>query len=211
MKKVVVYCFALLLMTFLSCQKEAINNEETEIAKEEITQKGGASASNELGNELVILYPEGTTEAEKILLRAEYEILEYKRCECADPNLELWVFSKRQANGGGLEDKRATAKSDEEIEGAEYNPNIKISDNLFVDFGGFATADEGLLKRVASNQGVTVAVLDTGIMYDYEGFTGPFLYNSDQNSCSSNGYNELFGWNFVEDTNNPYDNHYGMH
>jgi hypothetical protein len=211
MKKVVVYCFALLLMTFVSCQKEAINTEETEIAKEEITQKGGTSSANEIGNELVILYPDGTTEAEKIIKRAEYNIEEIKKCECADPNLELWVFSKNEAGGGGLEDKRATAKADEEIEGAEFNPNIKINENMFVDFGGIASTDEGIIKRVASNQGVTVAVLDTGIMYDYEGFTTPFLYNSDQNGCSNNGYNELFGWNFVEDNNNPYDNHNGRH
>ncbi|MBC8757594.1 S8 family serine peptidase [Kordia sp. YSTF-M3] len=211
MKKVVVYCFALLLMTFVSCQKEAINTEETEIAKEEITQKGGASSANEVGNELVILYPEGTTEAEKIIKRAQYNILEYKKCECADPNLELWVFSKQQSSGGGLEEKKATAKSDEEIEGAELNPNIKISETMFVDFAGIASTDDGLLKRVATNQGVTVAVLDTGIMYDYEGFTQPFLYNSDQNGCNNNGYTELFGWNFVRDNNNPYDDHQGRH
>lgn len=210
MKKVLVNCFVLLLMTFVSCQKENINNE-TEIAKEEITQKGGANATNEIDNELVILYPDGTTEAEKIIKRAQYNILEYKKCECADPNLELWVFSREQSAGGGLEEKSVVIGDDREIEDVEYNPTIKISENLFVDFGGFASADEGVLKRVAANQGVTVAVLDTGIMYDYEGFTQPFLYNSDQNGCSSNGYNELFGWNFVRDNNNPYDDHYGRH
>lgn len=211
MKKVIVYCFALLLMTFVSCQKEAINTEETEIAKEEITQKGGASVTNEQGNELVILYPDGTTEAEKILKRAEYQIQEFKKCECADPNLELWIFSKGQTAGGGLEERKGTAKADEEIEGVEFNPNIKISENMFVDFGGIASPEDGVLKRVATNQGVTVAVLDTGVMYDYEGFTAPFLYNSDQNGCYNNGYNELFGWNFVRDNNNPYDDHQGRH
>ena len=202
---------ALLLITLISCQKETLNPEETEIAKEEITQKGGAQGANEEGNELVILYPDGTTEAEKILKRAEYQIQEFKKCECADPNLELWIFSKGQTAGGGLEEKKATAKSDEEIEGAEYNPSIRISEEMFVDYGSVASTDEGVLKRVASNQGVTVAVLDTGIMYDYEGFTQPFLYNSSQNACSNNGQDELFGWNFVTDDNNPYDNHYGRH
>lgn len=211
MKKVLVNCCALLLMTLVGCQKETINNEETEIAKEKITQKGGASASADLGNELVILYPDGTTEAEKILKRAEYTIEEYKKCECADPNLELWVFSKREARGGGLEGKKITAKADEEIEGAEFNPTIKIQEEMFVDYGGIASVDQGLPKRVASNQGITVAVLDTGIMYDYEGFTTPFLYNSDQNGCYNNGQTELFGWNFVRDNNNPYDDHQGRH
>ena len=212
MKKVFLNCFALLLMSLISCQKEALNSEETEIAKEEITQKGGANASSDdIGNELVILYPDGTTEAEKILKRAEYNIEEFKKCECADPNLELWIFSKREAGDGGLEGKKITAKSDEEIEGVEFNPNIKIHENIFVDFVGIGNTADGVIKRVASNQGVTVAVLDTGIMYDYGGFTAPFLYNSDQNGCSDNGYDELFGWNFVENDNNPYDNHQGRH
>jgi len=212
MKKVLFNCFALLLMTLISCQKETLNLEETEVAKEEITQKGGANTSNtDVGNELVILYPDGTTEAEKILKRAEYNILEFKKCECADPNLELWIFSKGEAGNGGLEGKKVTAKSDEEIEGAEYNPNIKIHESTFVDFGGIGSTDEGVIKRVASNQGVTVAVLDTGVQYDYEGFTAPFLYNSDQSGCTDNGYTELFGWNFVSENNNPYDNHQGRH
>ncbi|AXG68588.1 cell wall-associated protease [Kordia sp. SMS9] len=213
MKKVVIYCIALLLTMIVSCQKETLDQEETNIAKEtENFQKGG-NAAGEIGNELVILYPDGTTEAEKILKRAEYNVLDYKTCKCADPNLELWIFEedKNPSGGGGLEEKKGVIKGDEEIEGTEYNPNIKIYEDVFVDFGGVGITDDGLLKRVSANQGVTVAVLDTGIMYDYPGFTGSFLYNSSQNACTDNGYNELFGWNFVDQDNNPYDNHSGRH
>ena len=214
MKKVLVNCCALLLMTFMGCQKETINTEETakKPTKEIEIEKGrNNSYANDQGNELVILYPEGTTEAEKILKRAEYTIEEYKKCECADPNLELWVFGRNEAGGGGLEEKKEAARADEEIEGAEFNPNIKIQEEMFVDYGAVANVNQGLPKRVASNQGITVAVLDTGIMYDYGGFTTPFLYNSTNDACTSNGYNELFGWNFVEDTNNPYDDYPGRH
>lgn len=214
MKRVIVYCFALLLMSIVSCQKEALDQEETEIAKDtQNTQKAGNAAEGS-GNELIILYPDGTTEAEKVLKRAEYNVLEHKKCECADPNLELWIFEEDDKNptgGGGLEEKKGVIKGDEEIEGAEYNPDIKIHEDIFVDFGGIGDTNDGLLKRVASNQGVTVAVLDTGVMYDYPGFTSPFLYNSDGDSCANNGYNELFGWNFVDENNNPYDNHRGRH
>ena len=201
------------MTTLVACHEETLNQEKTEFAKEtQLTIKGGSNtAENTEGNELVILYPDGTTEAEKVLKRAEYNIESYKKCECADPHLELWIFSKSEASGGGLEDKKATARADEEIEGAEYNPNIRIQEEFFVDYGGFGSTDDALLKRVASNQGVTVAVLDTGIMYDYEGFTQSFLYNSSNDACTDNGYQELFGWNFVDENNNPYDNHYGRH
>ena len=217
MKKVLVSCIALLCIILYGCQTESLNLDETAKTKEKdkLYERSGAygeySASNSVGNELIILYPEGTTEAEKALKRLEYEVQDYKKCECADPNLELWIFSKGEAVGGGLEDKKATAKLDDGLEGAEYNPNIRISEDLFVDVGGIASTNEGVLKRVSANQGVTVAVLDTGVMYDYPEFTSPFLYNSDQDACNNNGYTELFGWNFVDDNNNPYDDHYGRH
>ncbi len=214
MKKVLVYCIALLCFVLYSCQTESLNIDETaKTTKDsEIIQKGGGSSvSNSQGNELIILYPEGTTEAEKILKRQEYNINEFKKCECATPNLELWIVEKGEAANGGLEEKKGTAKADEEIEGAEFNPNIKIQEDMFIDFGGIATSDEGLIKRVGVNQGVTIAVLDTGIMYDYPGFTTPFLYNSSEDACYNNGQTELFGWNFVDNNNNPYDSHYGRH
>ncbi|WP_420570894.1 S8 family serine peptidase [Kordia sp.] len=214
MKKVIVYCFALLLMTLVGCQKETLHLEETEIAKEtEITQKGGASnTADTRGNELVILYEDGTTEAEKVLKRAEHNVESYKKCECADPNLELWIFSKGEVSGdGGLEEKKHVIRSGGGVEGADYNPNIKIQDDVFIDFGGFGSTEDALLKRVSANQGVTVAILDTGVMYDYPGFSSPFLYNSGQDACSNNGYDDMFGWNFVDEDNNPYDNHTGRH
>jgi len=214
MKKVIVYCVALLLMSIVGCQKESLHLEETETAKEEITQKGGGlNETPEISNQLVIQYPEGTTEAEKIIKRAEYNIESYEKCACADPNLELWVFEdvKNPYSGGNIETKRAEAESDDGLEGADYNPNIKIQEDLFVDYGGIGSIDDGLLNKVSTNQGVTVAVLDTGVMYDYPGFTSPFLYNSGQDGCSDNGYNDLFGWNFVDKNNNPYDNHRGRH
>ncbi|MFK7748721.1 MAG: S8 family serine peptidase [Kordia sp.] len=213
MKKVIVYCFALVLMTFVGCQKEELHLEETATATKEITQKGGyETTSNAQSNELVILYPEGTSEAEKELKRAEYNVESYKKCECADPNLELWSFGKEEVrNGGGIETKRQSTQADEEIEGSEYNPNIKIQEDLFVEFGGTASTSDGIQKRVAANQGVTIAVLDTGVDYNYEGFINPFLYNSSTDGCNNNGYQEEFGWNFVDNDNNPFDNHYGRH
>ncbi|MEM6719279.1 MAG: S8 family serine peptidase [Bacteroidota bacterium] len=215
MKKVIVYCFAFLLTIAVGCQKETLDSTETEIAKDLTNhQKSGfPDNADEVSNELIILYPEGTTEAEKILKRAEYNVLDYKTCECAEPRLELWIFEKASptGNGSGIEDKKVTAKADEEIEGAEYNPEIKIQEDQFIDFAGVGNTQDGILKRVAANQGVTIAVLDTGIMYDYSGFTEPFLYNSSTGACSSNGYQEEFGWNFVNQDNNPYDTHYGRH
>ena len=100
MKKVLVSCIALLCIILYGCQTESLNLDETAktIEKEKIDQKSGDNpeygASNSEGNELIILYPEGTTEAEKALKRLEYEVEDYKECKCGVPNLELWIFNK---------------------------------------------------------------------------------------------------------------------
>jgi len=213
MNKVIVYCFSFFLLILTGCQKETLHIEETHIAKEtENTQKSGYSnAVNTQGNELIILYPKGTKESEKALKRAQYNVLEYKKCECAEPNLELWIFDTDKTKGGGVEEKSATAKVDEEIEDVAYNAIITIAEDQFIDQGVTASIAVGLPHRVAVNSGFTVAVLDTGIMYDYPEFASPFLYNSSENGCMNNGYQEELGWNFVDDNNNPYDNHSGRH
>jgi len=203
MKKVIVYCFAFLLLATVGCQKEALNSEETEILQKTFTNPN---------NELVIQYPVGTTEAQKILKRAEYNIQSYKKCECADPTLELWIFELgKLPNGGGIEEKKAVIRGDEEVEGVDFNTEIKIQDDIFVLSGGVGNVGDGLQKQVSVNQGVTIAVLDTGIDYNYNGFPERFLYNSNDTACNDNGYDELFGWNFVDENNNPFDNHYGRH
>lgn len=209
MKKTAFFGAILLVLTIFGCQKEEIALEE--VQETATTARAGLTDTS---NELIILYPDGTTETEKQNLRSQHGVIEYKNCKCADENLELWIFGSSGKGGGegvDIEDKRAGAKADEEIEGVDFNPTIKISELEFIETGRVGDINDALQKRVSQNLGVTVAVLDTGIEYDYQGFTSPFLFNSEPNNCTDNGYEELFGWNFVAGNNNPYDDHSGRH
>ena len=199
-----------IVLLFFCCETENIINDETSYD----TTTTSAAKGTSLGNgkkELVISYPDGTTEAEKQLKRAEYGVTNYKKCDCADDNLELWIFSGGVSGNINIEEKRETAKADEDLEGADLNPIIQILPDQFISSPSSGAVEDALNKITNDNTNITVAVLDTGIDYTYSGFSNSSLYNSQLDGCSSNGYTDRFGWNFVDNNNNPYDNHPGLH
>ncbi|OUR98139.1 hypothetical protein A9Q86_13850 [Flavobacteriales bacterium 33_180_T64] len=199
-----------ILVTIWSCEKENIIEKDVNNSESESTFL--RNASNNSSNELVILYPDGTTDFEKQQKRIEYGVSDYKQCKCAEENLELWIFNNNNTNDINIEEKKETATVDEEIEGVDLNPIISIPQDQFViNFNTAGILDVALTKIVDSNQGLTIAVLDTGINYHYEGFSDNFLYNSSEDACIDNNSEELFGWNFVDNNNNPFDNHSSMH
>lgn len=215
MKRVLVSCFVLIIMIIFGCQKESIVQEETAkspVKKIEQQAAKGTYSPSAQKNELVIVYPEGTTEHEKQQKRIEYGVQDYKLCECADQRIELWIFAE-DIPFAELEGKKVLGNSDDDLDGSEFNPNMKIQEDAFVGVGPVLSSDFGVNLQKSSNQGIVIAVLDTGLMYDYPEFvnTDPFLYSGAPDACNSNGYTELFGWNFVENNNNPYDDYYGKH
>lgn len=210
MKNILRLLSVLILLTICSCEKETITEEDIDNTKNESPQYRGGYQNE--SNELVILYPEGTTNLEKQQKRNEYGVSEYKQCKCADENLELWLFEGSNSSNINIEEKKETAKVDEEIEGVDLNPIISIPQDQFAfNFDAVGVLDNTITKVVDFNEGITIAVLDTGINYHYEGFSDVFLYNSNEEACMDNNSEELFGWNFVENNNNPFDNHASMH
>jgi len=213
MKKLyVILTMALVMMT--GCEKKDINFVET--PQKENTDIANFNGSGSLGypnNQIVIQYDPLLTEAEKQLLRDQYGVATFKKCTCADPTLELWVFTlDRNGNlpgGGDLEETVAGAKEETELEGAEVNPTFQhMGQKLNASFG-LEDMTVATASVVSSNQNVTIAVLDTGVDYNYFGFENPFLYNSQagQNPCYDNGMADVFGWDFVNEDNNPFDDY----
>ncbi|WP_299272391.1 S8 family serine peptidase [uncultured Psychroserpens sp.] len=210
MKSILRFLSALALIVIWSCEKETISEENIHSEKNRVSNHRNGNSTG--GNELIILYPEGTTNFEKQQKRIEYGVTEYKQCKCADENLELWIFDESNTNNINIEEKKETAKVDEEIEGTDLNPVISIPhDQLAFNFNSFGVLDDAVTKVVALNQSITIAVLDTGINYHYDGFSNSFLYNASEDACIDNNSEELFGWNFVENNNDPFDNHLSMH
>ncbi len=203
---------ACLLIGLVSCETETIetNDQLIEIPTNQIQERGGGVAEYP-SNEMVIQYDPLLSEAERQQMRDEYGVISYKNCSCADPTLELWIFSTDPHNGGdgSIEEKVFGAKDDTGLEGVDFNPKIQHQGLKLQSLFGVDDLGIAFNKMVPSNDAVTIAVLDTGVDYNYFGFENSFLYNSQasQNNCADNGMEDYFGWDFVNEDNNPFDDY----
>ena len=171
-----------------------------------------SSASDYEYSEIIIRYKGDVSEQERTAIRERHEVISYKKCNCADQSLELWRFQTDKDLGPigeedwilDIERRRAQAKADPGLEGTDFNFMVTVDDDINDDPASEEIPDD---KIVSSNTGVTVAVLDTGLDYEYEGFKRPFIYNSV--ASGTNGidgdYMDTFGWDLVNQDNNPAD------
>ena len=200
----------LVLISLVGCQKDAIdiNEELTDpgLLQPSTETKGGTAYPSD---QMIIQFQSFMTPAQKQNLRDQYGVTSYKTCECADPNLELWIFSGTDNGMGTIEERVHTAKGNSGVEGADFNPKIIHGGTAFQPSFGQGDLSVGQSMTVTNNQNVTIAVLDTGVDYSYFGFDQPFLYNSAYNdyACDDYGMQDYFGWDFVNQDNDPYDNH----
>ncbi|MEX0272845.1 MAG: S8 family serine peptidase [Flavobacteriaceae bacterium] len=209
MRKITLGMVSLALLA-LGCDIEDTANESLKNGVQEINLTGSYGDAATLNREVVVYYKDGTTAQEKEAIRMAYGIEDIKTCTCADEHLELWKFGE-DVPQGEIEEIIGTAQTEHDLEGTSFNKVFKLDENDIDAFSQINDPHLGLNLRVTENTGVTIAVLDTGIMYDYEGFTAPLLYNSTIGSGSGGGQQPLFGWNFVEGNNNPYDDYHGKH
>ncbi len=209
----------LLLLCMVSCHKEPI--EEYTLDSKEISSINNNNttfnADNKLkqapNQEMIVKYDAGTTENQKQILRNQYQVISTKTCECADPTLELWIVPGAGNGVPTIEDRIHGAKSSSGIEESEGNPDFSITPSTTSMTFGNPDLTIALTKIVPVNNNVTIAVMDTGIAYDYFGFNAPFLYNSSNNPkpCLEDGMQDYFGWDFVNQDNDPFDDHYNSH
>ena len=197
---------ALCCLFLASCQKQDLPTKN-DTNSQVVTQKGGFAGAS---NQMVVRYDASLTEAQKQLMRDAYGVYDYKQCPCADPTLEMWIFdSSYNPSGLDLEEKVIVAKEDSDLEGADFNPVFEHGGQKLATSFGAPDSAMALSKMVANNTNVTIAVLDTGVDYNYFGFEEPFLYNNQENSdeCDANGQPDYYGWDFVNQDNDPYDDY----
>ena len=200
----------IVLIIFTGCQNPIQDNE---ILTDSFTQEfeNPSKVSSTGSNQIIINYDESLTETERQALRNQYGVTDYKTCKCADPNLELWVFQGGVDTGAIIEEVTASANGDSGIEDAGFNPKVDLIGTT--NQVAFGPADVNFARQqvVPVNQNVTIAVLDTGIDYNYPGFDSPVIYNNSLNpdACIENGMQDYYGWDFVNQDNDPYDEGYG--
>ncbi|WP_452597820.1 S8 family serine peptidase [Pontimicrobium sp. MEBiC01747] len=201
--KLTIMCFVLLLLACCSDELTEESNEST--LKNNMLNKKSKLGKNV--REFIVHYNIGTTNLQKEALRNMYEVQSYKQCSCQDDTLELWRFAQ-DLTESQLEEKKSTASDDPDLDGASLNNGVQLPNNYFGSAILDGDIDQALNLQVESNENITVAILDTGVNYIAGGFTEPFLYNNSANKqCEATNSKDLYGWDFVNEDNDPFDDH----
>lgn len=204
--------------------KKDFENKQLNENTSNLTAKGTNSFNTVYStNSLVIKFESGVSDADKIFLRDYYEVLSYQLCEyCADHEIELWTFH----DGIDIEPKKITI---DDPSGGMHLPIYPYSYVEYVDYEfdfqiastNTETKSSSGLNNLSSNgyqsyikdtnDGVTIAVFDTGINPSAGGsspiFQNHFLYNA-----SNDGIPGIYsGWDFVNHDNDCSDDNIGLH
>ncbi|MEW7279478.1 S8 family serine peptidase [Aquimarina sp. 2201CG1-2-11] len=193
-------CFLLMCMGCTQEEEALLEESSGTSVLEESEMKDGECATETIKNQLVVKYKRDWLHRRREI-RAKYNVIKVKRCECADKTLELWTFADEE-NGVPLdiEERKAVAADDPGLEGVDHNFVTATTGTQSFYNGG--TPLSGIFKTGMISGGVVdvnIAILDTGIQFDYIGFDKPFLYNSLANgsSCQDGKDTEISGWDFV--------------
>ena len=178
-------------------------------------------------DQLVVQFKTGTPEPVKQDLRDSLGAVLIDTCACN--RLELWQMGDNVIADGdtlssfggsiGIQERIKGAQATGTIDGVDYNKfnynQLKEgvnTMNLPFDVNPFGT-DPG------SDTAILVAILDTGIDLDHEILSQYIIRNNDEeqesNELDDDGnclVDDWFGWNYVDDNNNPDDDHsHGTH
>jgi hypothetical protein len=199
------------VVLLFSCTNEVqvneINQKETDannlgVSNKKINPYGTVRSSNSL----VVRFVEGLTESDKQNLRSFYGVTIFQLCDhCANNAIELWTFN----NGVNLEPKKMTIESNVgSISNVDYQFTFQSSTSNssnpipINDYHSYIKSE---------NDGITIAVLDSGInpnpSFDETIFEPQFLYNA-----SSDGIAGIdSGWDFANHDNDCFDDNFGLH
>lgn len=202
------------IFLYIGCTpEEDIRTPLEETSKDAIFYKEekalGDCETKPIENQLVIKYGINSLD-KKREIRKKYKIKGFKTCSCADETLELWYFgTDKLGNPIDIEEKKQSASVDPDLEGVNNNFMLNTTGT-----DGYYSSGTPLSNVFATHlitgvpNGVGIAILDTGLQFDYLGFNTPFLYNSLSNgsACNDEGEMEISGWDFINQDHVPNDN-----
>lgn len=212
--------FLAIAVLLFSCTNDA---QEIEANGASITAKATNSLNTVYStNSLVIKYADGINDTQKQILRNYYEVLSYEICDhCDDNAIELWIFQ----NGIDIEPKKTTIDDGPPAPPAgpgnlPTQPITKVDYQFdFLVDSSSSTLNTSINSNIINgyqqyikdtNEGVTIAVFDTGINPSIDGgsiFQNQFLYNA-----SNDGIPGIYsGWDFVNHDNDCFDDNPGVH
>ncbi len=205
--KAVIY---LVIFTLLGCSidsEEFVTESETTTLLNKATSQSSQSAQNTpeplsySETELVIKFIPELNADEKQIIRQSHDVIKYETCSCSNEDIEVWHFNP----GPNIKSRLGEAEADPDLEGSELQYYITSAPNLFNSNNSSIIK---LRKKVKRNDGgVVIAIIDSGVDYNYEGFTMPFLYDTsgEENCSDSPSQQNISGWDFVNDDNDVFD------
>ncbi len=208
MKKSIVLIMGLCLFAVLGCTTDEENIVEKDIVKSTLKIASSVPVPEIIKDQVVIQFKaDNLNEEEKNQIRDRcknkynFDIKKIETCDCDNDGIELWTIDTTFPDFIGVEDLVRNLKdssSTDDMDG-DLQFSIKILNNDMRKGEHFYTIAQKTVAR-NQNEAVNIAILDTGIDYDY--LSEPVLYNSrDTNGCKD----EISGWDFVNSDNDPRD------
>lgn len=170
-------------------------------------------------NQLVVQFKPGVNDADKQDLRDSLGVDNFESCMC--DQLELWnllptvpfnpgAAPSSQGPSIGINERKTLASASSRVDGVDLNKyNWNDLQTPVIDT---MPAPINTVPGVEGGSGrAQLAIMDTGVDYEH-----PYLqhllaqeYEEDNNNCLPM---DTIGWNFVDENNNPWDNHrHGTH
>ncbi len=216
----------LFLFLFISCTTDydTLSHEDSieNVELKKTAYKGGkieledATEPKRVDNQLVVRFrkPYSYENSDqynnmKANKRDFYSVTTYQPCSCDDDRVELWTL----APSIDVETKLGVMDTEEDLEGDFQFLLEKKDVTAWYDTSTPASFNNAHPAISATNAGanVVVAVIDSGVNYNYSKFQDGFLYKGGLGgSCFSTTEDnyEYSGWNFADNNNNPFD-YYG--
>lgn len=209
----------LLVFTLSACMQEDLMEEQANI----INVGGGNSNNAMLSNtpnstnnttvsksQIVVKYKNpNITEPQKQAIRGlqqelgHFIITQVETCNCDLKDLELWTITPSSSAFIGIEDILKSMKNNEE-EG-----DMAGDHQFFFNVSTVRTPCKSIAEGIhswlapANPNDLKVAIIDTGLDYDF--LPRPLLHDSSDDPICNEG---ISGWDFVNNDNDPMDDHY---
>ena len=170
----------------------------------------------------IVVYPDGTTEAQKDIIRQSYPIKntpeDIKKCSCGSSEFELWTWDYDNSTEIQIEGSKDKLVNGSGNGGVEGDPNFEFTlPEFIVKPAGRGKVTPGLVALIDSlklrsilidkpapgvidgttpDNKVNIAIVDSGINFFGSNSFDPFLMDTSSfdNSCA----NQVSGWNFID-------------
>ncbi|MEM1319366.1 MAG: S8 family serine peptidase [Bacteroidota bacterium] len=173
--------------------------------------------------QVIVYYKPEASLSERQFLRDSLGVANFQLCTSCDGLVELWTFGNFPNQGDEPSDQGPTLDLNERVKGAKSKSLVDAVDYNFYSYDRLndkINSNNSPLQLCITTENPEesfkiVAILDTGVDYDHNDLVDYIWKNDDALSNGDEDDNcyedDCIGWNFVDDNNNPDDNHGGGH